>query len=121
MWGGSSQSSLSSQQLVTVPTFFPPFKTLIPYHSSTSLRFAAPLRSHLLSRRHTATIFFSLRTSIGAMAASLQDGGGEEDVVDSRIMKIASAIRVIPDFPKPGIQHAFFFLSIFHQEIFLVF
>lgn len=40
--------------------------------------------------------------------AQVQEMAAEDDAQDPRLARIASAIRVIPDFPKPGA------LSLFH-------
>ncbi|XP_010499224.1 PREDICTED: adenine phosphoribosyltransferase 1, chloroplastic [Camelina sativa] len=57
----------------------------------------------LSSHRSTNSLrLFS--SAIVAAAASRDSEMATEDVQDPRIAKIASSIRVIPDFPKPGIM-----------------
>ncbi|KAL1187592.1 Adenine phosphoribosyltransferase 1 [Cardamine amara subsp. amara] len=89
-------------------------QTLISPFVSHSLRLAPPLpRNSLLNNYHQASPIrlsshfstTSLRLfNSGAAAASRDSEMTTEDGKDPRIAKIASSIRVIPDFPKPGIM-----------------
>ncbi|XP_010460504.1 PREDICTED: adenine phosphoribosyltransferase 1, chloroplastic isoform X2 [Camelina sativa] len=67
----------------------------------------APTSIRLSSHRSTNSLrlFSSTVAAAAAAAAASRDSEmATEDVQDPRIAKIASSIRVIPDFPKPGIM-----------------
>ncbi|EOA36202.1 hypothetical protein CARUB_v10010115mg [Capsella rubella] len=73
-----------------------PRSPLINYHHG------APPSIRLSSHRFTNSL--RLFSSAAAAAASRDSEMATEDVQDPRIAKIAASIRVIPDFPKPGIM-----------------
>ncbi|XP_010478084.1 PREDICTED: adenine phosphoribosyltransferase 1, chloroplastic isoform X1 [Camelina sativa] len=65
----------------------------------------APPSIRLSSHRSTNSLrLFSSAVAAAAASASRDSEMATEDVQDPRIAKIASSIRVIPDFPKPGIM-----------------
>ncbi|KAK9066779.1 hypothetical protein SSX86_014102 [Deinandra increscens subsp. villosa] len=77
------------------PSFHPTCQIKQPISASTAP--AATVGRHF----HTADLQHLCCSSPMAVPAS--DGGREVAFEDDRLSRIASAIRVIPDFPKPGI------------------
>ncbi|XP_019094247.1 PREDICTED: adenine phosphoribosyltransferase 1, chloroplastic isoform X2 [Camelina sativa] len=64
----------------------------------------APPSIRLSSHRSTNSLRLFSSAAAAAASASRDSEMATEDVQDPRIAKIASSIRVIPDFPKPGIM-----------------
>ncbi|KAJ4879831.1 hypothetical protein Rs2_36885 [Raphanus sativus] len=58
----------------------------------------------LPSHRSTSTTSLRLFNCAASRESEIMAPAGKEDGQDPRIPKIASSIRVIPDFPKPGIM-----------------
>ncbi|MQL92099.1 hypothetical protein Taro_024714 [Colocasia esculenta] len=83
----------------------PPLETHLPFvafPTSPSSRSALrlPLSRRLPSLRYPATALSARHHSLAVAAAAM---ASQESGEDPRLARIASAIRVIPDFPKPGI------------------
>ncbi|KAJ9567452.1 hypothetical protein OSB04_003418 [Centaurea solstitialis] len=86
-----------------LPSPTPPFSSTCPKKRSISASTALGGRPTGGRHFHTpnpSTSSSSSSTSFSPMAAPTSDGGHKQD---DRISRITSAIRVIPDFPKPGI------------------